>query len=198
MVYLYTTAKVTDLLRLNKLVERLKNISVQLYFPRLPTLENCTITCYTDASFRNLPNEGSQAGFIIFLESDAGHRRCPIYWQSRKIDRVVDSTLAAETLALHDGAKTSIYLAALIKDMFKDAIIKVKCITDNKSLVDALESEKMVKDRWLRLHMLGINEMIVKGEVDKVQWTDSKNQLADALTKKGICRDKLIHSISRR
>ena len=195
---IYTTAKVTDLLRLNKLVERLKNISVQLYFPRLPTLQNCTITCYTDASFRNLPNEGSQAGFIIFLESDAGHRRCPIYWQSRKIDRVVDSTLAAETLALHDGAKTSIYLAAIIKDMFKDAIIKVKCITDNKSLVDALDSEKMIKDRWLRLHMLGINDMISKGEVDKVQWIESKNQLADALTKKGICRDKLIQSISRK
>ena len=194
---IYTTAKVTDLLRLNKLVERLKNISVQLYFPRLPTLENCTITCYTDASFRNLPNEGSQAGFIIFLESDTGHRRCPIYWQSRKIDRVVDSTLAAETLALKDGAKTAIYLAAIIKDMFKYAKIKVKCITDNKSLVDALYSERMLKDKWLRLHILGISDMIEKGEVDKVQWIDSKNQLADALTKKGICRDRLIHSISR-
>ena len=82
--------------------------------------------------------------------------------------------------------------------MFKDAIVKVKCITDNKSLVDALDSEKMIKDRWLRLHMLGINDMIDKGEVDKVQWIESKNQLADALTKKGICRDKLIQSISRR
>ena len=81
--------------------------------------------------------------------------------------------------------------------MFKYAKIKVKCITDNKSLVDALYSERMLKDKWLRLHILGISDMIEKGEVDKVQWIDSKNQLADALTKKGICRDRLIHSISR-
>ena len=191
-------AKVTHLLKLNKLVERVKKVSVHLYFPRLPTLKNCILRCYTDASFRNLPNEGSQEGFIIFLESDSGHVKCPIYWKSRKIDRVVDSTLAAETLALHDGAKFSIYLAAVLKDMIKGAKIKIKCITDNKSLVDALHSAKMLKDRWLRLHIQGISSMLEKGEVDSVQWIATKDQLADALTKKGTCKDRIIHSICRR
>ena len=81
--------------------------------------------------------------------------------------------------------------------MIKDATIKVKCITDNKSLVDALYSEKMMKDRWLRLHILGLSSMLEKGEVEKVEWIESKEFLADSLTKKGTCRDKLIHSISR-
>ena len=193
----FTGAKITDLIKLNKLVERLKNTSVHLYFPRLRSLRKCTIKCFTDASFRNLPNEGSQAGFIIFLHTTDDNKRCPIYWQSRKIDRVVDSTLAAETVALHEGAKTSIYLANVIKQMMSDTIVQVICITDNKSLVDALSSTKMMKDRWLRLNILGLCSMLEKGEIDKVEWIDSKNQLADTLTKKGTCRDKLIHSISR-
>ena len=110
---------------------------------------------------------------------------------------MVDSTLAAETVALHEGAKNSIYLATMIKQVLPNIITKVICITDNKSLVDALSSTKMAKDRWLRLNILGIKSMLEKGEIDSVKWIDSKNQLADTLTKKGACRDKLIHSISR-
>ena len=178
------SAKIADLIRLNKLVERLKNTHVNLYFPRVESLKCCTIKCFTDASFRNLPQEGSQAGFIIFIENTDEEKKSPIFWQSKKINRVVDSTLAAETFALHEGAKSSIYLATMIKQLLPKITTKVVCITDNKSLVDALASTKMMKDRWLRLNILGISNMLEKGEVDNVQWVESKNQLADALTKK--------------
>ena len=194
---LFTGAKVSDLMRLNKLVERVKNISVHLYFPRLESTKKYTIKCFTDASFRNLQNEGSQAGFIIFVCETEEDKMCPIYWQSRRIDRVVDSTLAAETAALHEGAKTAVYLATVIKQLIPDIILQVTCITDNKSLVDALYSTKMMKDKWLRLNILGIDYMLKNNEINKVEWIDSKNQLADTLTKRGSCRDKLIHSISR-
>ena len=194
---LFTGAKVSDLMRLNKLVERVKNLSVHLYFPRLDSTKRYTIKCFTDASFRNLQNEGSQAGFIIFICNIEEDMRCPIYWQSRRIDRVVDSTLAAETAALHEGAKTAVYLATVIKQLIPDIVLQVKCITDNKSLVDALYSTKMMKDKWLRLNILGIAYMLKNNEINKVEWIDSKSQLADTLTKRGSCRDKLIHSISR-
>ena len=70
-------------------------------------------------------------------------------------------------------------------------------MTDNKSLVDALYSTKMMTDRWLRLNILGIKSMLEKKEIDSVKWIDTKSQLADGLTKKGTCRDNLIHAISR-
>ena len=190
-------AKISDLIKLNKLVVRLKSSHVNIYFPKFDSLKHCTIKCYTDASFRNLPQEGSQAGYIIFIENDGEKCKSPIFWKSKKISRVVDSTLAAETLALHEGAKTSIYLATVVKQLLPNTITKVICITDNKSLVDALYSTKMMTDRWLRLNILGIGSMLQKGEVDRVQWIDTKNQLADGLTKKGTCRDNLIHAISR-
>lgn len=191
------SATITDLIKLNKLVERIKSKSVNLYFPKTGTPKNCIIKCFTDASFRNLAQEGSQAGFIIFIDHEEEQKRCPIHWQSKKIDRVVDSTLAAETHALHEGAKFSIYLASLIQQLLPNIVTKVICITDNKSLVDALHSTKMMKDRWFRLSILGISGMLEKGEIDRVEWIESKNQLADTLTKRGPCRDKLIHSISR-
>ena len=190
-------AKITDLIKLNKLVVRLRSSHVNIYFPKFESLKQCTIKCFTDASFRNLPQEGSQAGYIIFIENDGENCKSPIYWKSKKISRVVDSTLAAETMALHEGAKTSIYLATVIKQLLPNIITKVICITDNKSLVDALYSTKMMTDRWLRLNILGIGSMLEKGEVNSVQWIDTKNQLADGLTKRGTCRDNLIHAISR-
>ena len=193
----FSGAKITDLIRLKKLVERLKSTSLHLYFPRLGSLRQCTIKCYTDASFRNLPNEGSQGGFIIFLQTSDDNKMCPIFWESKKIDRVVDSTLAAETKALHKGAKISIYLATILKQMMPNIIVQIKCITDNKSLVDALSATNMMNDRWLRLSLLGLCQMLERGEIHKIEWIDTKNQLADTLTKKGTCRDKLIHSLSR-
>ena len=195
---IYKTAKVSDLIRLNHLVDKIKGKSVHLYYPRLPTLNKCTIRCYSDASFGNLTRDGSQAGFIIFLESDSGHMHCPIYWQSRRIDRVVDSSLAAETYALHSGAKSAVFFKTLIRQMIKGANVTVICMSDNESLCKAINSDNQPKDKWLRLNISGIRSMIEMGDINKVKWIASKDQLADPLTKRGVCRDKLINSISRK
>ena len=194
---LYKQAKITHILKLNTLVDRLKSSSVHLYFPRLPILQNCIIKCYTDASFRSLPNEGSQAGFLILIEGDSGLKRCPIYWQSKKIDKVVDSSQAAEAYALNEGAKTAIFIAKLLKELIKVKEIPVICLTDNENLVKAIYSEKVTKNRWLRISLLEVSGLIKSNLVTKVQWVSSKNQLADPLTKKGVSRDELLNSISR-
>lgn len=45
--------------------------------------------------------------------------------RSKKIRLVVDFTLAAETLALHEWAKTSIYLATLINQLLPNITTKI-------------------------------------------------------------------------
>ena len=47
-----------DLLRLNKLVERVTRDGLRLRFSRLNSLETCIIECYIDAAFANLPGKG--------------------------------------------------------------------------------------------------------------------------------------------
>ena len=106
-------ATVGDLLKLNKVVDRVVKDSVKLHFPAMQELQSCYIECYTDAAFGNLPDIGSQGGTIIFLKDSSG-QRCPLFWQSKKLKRVVRSTLAAEASALAEGAERAIYIAKKI------------------------------------------------------------------------------------
>ncbi|KAK3886296.1 hypothetical protein Pcinc_009540 [Petrolisthes cinctipes] len=87
------------------------------------------------ASFANLVGNGSQGGFVIFLR-DVSEARCPIFWQTRKIRRVVKCTLSAEVLALLECVETAVYLTSILSELSGSGKFKMKCFVDNKSLVD--------------------------------------------------------------
>ena len=140
-------ATVGDLLRLSKIILRVTTDNLRLIFPEMQELEECVMECFSDASFANVPGCGSQGGFIIFLRDSAGSR-CPVYWQSRRIRRVVKSTLAAETLALLECVEAAVYLSNIVLNLAQLANKKIRCFVDNKSLVDTLYSLKglMIED----------------------------------------------------
>ena len=190
-------AKMQDLLHANKVVKRIKETPVVLRFNRLQSIESSTIECYSDASYANLRGGGSQGGFIIFIRDQLG-QQCSLVWQSKRVRRVVKSTLSAETLALLDGAETAVYLSHLIGEIFslKDGKLPVNCYTDSKSLVDALHSTKSVEDKSLRISIAVLMDMMNSGEVTSVQWVESGEQLADCFTKAGASSVKLIKAIS--
>ena len=189
-------AKVADLLRLNKLVERVKRESINLYFPRLECITKCTLECYTDASLQNLPNSNSQGGLLIFLQDTAG-KRCPILWKSKKLERKVKLTIAAETLALLEGAEYSVYLAHILKQLIEGMEVKIQCYTDNKSIVEALQSTKKLSSPMLNIDTLILREFLEKGEIEPIKWVKGEKQLADPLTKLGVCTEKLKNDLSR-
>ena len=179
------SATVGDLMRLNKIVERVKTDNVKLTFQKMEALDSCHLECYSDASFANLPGGGSQGGLIIFLRDSCG-ARCPIYWRTRKIPRVVKSTLSAETLALLDCAEAAVYIASILAELTPGkARVKIHCYTDNKSLLDSLHSSKRVEDRRLRLDLAVIQDMLDNEEITSVSWVATSMQLADCLTKRG-------------
>ena len=189
-------AKVEDLRRLNKLVERVKGESINLYFPRLQGIMNCSLECFTDASLHNLPNCNSQEGLLIFLQDQSG-KRCPIFWKSKKIDRKVKSTIAAETLALVDGAEKSVEIAHILRQLLEGIEVKINCYTDNKSIADAISSTKKIDNPMLNIDSQVIRDYLQKGWINQVKWIKSEMQLADPLTKVGVCTDKLKNAISR-
>ena len=191
----YFEATVEDLLRLNRLVEKLKRDNLNLFFPRLENLQNCTLECFTDASFKNLSNGNSQGGLIIFLQDTKGSR-CPIFWRSRKLGRVVKSALSAETQALVDGAEYGSYLADILKMILGKSDIKVKCYTDSKSLVDSLGSLKQMEPT-MKQDTLVLRDMLARETIESVTWVRSKEQLADVLTKRGVCSNRLMKILSR-
>lgn len=189
-------ACVGDLLRLNKVIKRVTADHVRLFFPRLD-IQNCWFECYSDASFGNLAGGASQGAHIVFL-TDNTSRKCPIAWQSRKIRRVVKSTLAAECLALLDCADTAVFLSHMFAEVacVKQQILKVKCCVDNKSLVEALYSTKSVEDHRLRIDIAVLKDMLRRGELTQVSWVSTVHQLANCMTKRGAPAGQLIAAIS--
>ena len=100
-------ATVTDLLTTNKVIRFVKNNPGFIKFPKLD-IDHLSVCAYTDASWNNLPNGGSQGGQIIFIK-DPNNVVSPIIWNSNKIRRVARSTLTAESLALLDGCDSAFY-----------------------------------------------------------------------------------------
>ena len=138
-----------------------------------------------DAAFVNHEDRGSQGGYLIFLV-DENSKFNLISWQSKRIKRVIRSSLAAETLALSDSVDHAIYQSALLKELypkFKTNDIPIEIVTDNKSLRDAIHSKKFVTEKWLPIDIGALKELINHNKVINILWIKSGNQLADCLTK---------------
>ena len=96
-------ATVSTLLDANKLLHEAKKHKVTVLVKSIP-VDKVRFIAFSDASFASARNPDSRAGSIVL----ATHERilddtCPVSpmaWGSKKIQRVVTSTLAAETMAL--------------------------------------------------------------------------------------------------
>lgn len=65
---------------------------------------------FSDASMGNLPDDGAQSGQLIMLMGD-DEKFSPISWQSKRIRRVVRSTLA-----LADGIDNGMLICTLFRN----------------------------------------------------------------------------------
>jgi hypothetical protein len=146
---------------------------------------------YTDASHANLSDGvSSTSGIVVFLADSYGHM-CPVSWRANKIRRVVKSTLAAETLALQEGIEEAIYLQKLLSELCPRMRIPIDVYVDNRSLVDALQSTKLVCDRRLRID-IGALKQALEQDVRSVNWITGEQQLANCMTKRGASGAQLM------
>ena len=157
------------------------------------------LVSFSDASLANLKNGGSQGGGIIFIVGENG-KYAPLSWNSKKIKRMVKSTIAAETLALLEGSENCFWLGSIIKDMldadYSPLVFPIRALTDNQSLCDAVHSTKTIEDKRLKIDIGILREMLHKQEISSIEWIDSDKQLADPLTKGGASSNKLIEALN--
>ena len=187
-------ATVELMMKTNKVIKKAKYNTVFLYYPILD-LNNLVVRCYTDASFGNLPDGGSQGGAYIELVS--GQNCAPIEWQSKRLTRTAKSTLAAETIAMVDGTDAAIVTSKLLAEIIHNEkkSIPVEVITDNLSLFEAAHSTTSTTDRRLRIEMSIIRENMSRNQM-KLKWVRTDHQLADCLTKKGSDPRKLVAHVT--
>ena len=188
-------ATINDLLLANKNIRKMKSERVSLKFPNLGNIEECSILCFSDAAFANLKNSSSQGGFIIFLINKHS-KYAPVSWKSRKLQRVVKSTLAAETLALEEALEECYIIRSILLEIYQNdadsGVFPIHCYSDNKSLIDSIHSTKTLKEKRLKVDVCIIREMLEKKEIESIKWCPSENQLADCLTKASASSTKLL------
>ena len=183
--------------RANKVVRKLKHEHHSILYPKLGSAKDFEIYVYADASYANLPDQVSSAGgHLIVLKCKDNFKCSVIDWSSSKLKRVVDNTLASETISMKLAVESAIYIGHLLNefcnDVFQNNPIPVFSFTDNRSLEEAARSTKQVAGKRLRIDLAEIKRMLDTGELNDMNWCESKEQLADGLTKKGVMMKNLL------
>ena len=169
----------------NKTIRKIQQQEVNLNFPSAIDFQTCKVVSFCDASHANLPNAGSQGGFVSFIVDQNG-LYCPITWQSRKLRRVVKSTIAAECLAAVEACEMSTYLAFVLKEILRPTrCIETVVYCDNKNLVNAVHSTTNLEDKRLLIDMSILRDMLLQRELSGFLWVSTDYQLANPLTKLG-------------
>ena len=125
-------------------------------------------------------------------------RKCSLLnWQSKRIKRVVRSTLATETLALSDAVDDGIYISEIVSELLFNGTksLPIEMYTNSKSLFDAIKSKKNVLDKRLRIGIAMLREMFERKIITNVH--NISNQLANALTKKGATTKELLDLLQK-
>ena len=155
------------------------------------SLQRRHVSCYTDATHASLSSGASQGAYIILTYGENG-KIAPISWQSKKLCRVTKSPLASETLALSEGADAGFLVASVVQEIHAlPKMPPILCYTDNHSLMETLHTTKILQDMRLRVDIARLREMIKEKEVN-VEWIERRQQIADALTKRGASAVGLI------
>jgi len=187
-------AKVADIKEINKLIKHVRETPSSVLFPALD-IASAHVIVYTDSSFNNLDDGGSQGGLVVLLR-DKHNCTCPISWRSNRVRRVARSTLAAEALAFADGIDTASFVSHLAVELQMTKPNTMIGVTDSRSLYDAANTSTLITDRRLRVEISAIRELKERGELTLV-WTPSDKQLAEVLTKKGASSHKLLESFKQ-
>ena len=198
-----TNPSYSHIIRLNKVIDTVLKNQLQMYFPSLDDTGKWDIICYSDASTHvknaylpcGFKDDRSQGAHIIFLRDKQG-KCCPIDWKSNRMEIIGKGAWIAELQALVEATANAIYIGNILRTLMGNRIGSVKCFTDSNSLVEHLSSTHQMKNRFHRRDMAILRQRVEKGFCT-IEWVAGTNQIADAMTKRGVCTEKLKASISR-
>ena len=190
---------VQDLLRLNKVIRIAKVIESKIKVRSIP-VEHLRFMGVHDAAHANLEAGASQQGHLI-LAMPASITNCSVpvsvlSCQSKKIKRVVRSSLAAEASSMSTCQEHLDWICTMWEQMTRsefvfenyERFLKARpsiLVTDCKSLYDATHKEGAAPastDERLAIELAITKAKAVSGETD-LRWIDARYQIADCLTK---------------
>lgn len=199
-----TCATIHDLLEANRILGEAKKYSnMKITIHSIPE-EDIRMMPYSDASFATRSKQQSQKGGLFLaahknILNQQSATASPLVWYSKKIERVVASTLAAETYALSAVVDLIDWLRLAWEWIRNPAIPWQKpeevwslappslAVIDCKSLYDVINKNTTPQ---CQEHRTLIEALVIKHHVKcgiQTHWVHSAAQLADALTKSMDC-----------
>ena len=190
---------VQDVLRLNKVIRTVKVLETKIKVRSIP-VEHLRCMGVHDAAHANLEAGASQQGHLILaVHASITDCRVPVSvlsWQSKKIKRVVRSSLAAEASSMSTCQEHLDWMRTMWEQMTRsefvlenyEQFLKARpsiLVTDCKSLYDAIHKEGAAPastDKRLAIELAIIKAKAVSGETD-LRWIDARYNIADCLTK---------------
>ena len=158
----------------------------KLVFSKIPNFaKGIKLLTYSDASFGNLANNGSQCGYLVFLADAEEQIKNLISWKSIRLERVCSSTLAAESLALFKAVDHTLLIQSILKQLIGavNTDVKIHCYVDNKGLLELINKTKDPTEKKLITTMASLRESVERKEIE-VSYIPTKEMPADVLTKK--------------
>ena len=192
-------ACIEDLLEANRVLLEAKTHSVTIMIVPIPE-EQVAFCGFSDASFETKKGVASRQGPVIFTTNGNMAKNqlsviCPMAWTSRKIPRVIRSTLSDEASALSSTLDRVSWLRVMwawLKDPSTDWTNPSEILqhsplatiaTDCKSVYDlsTKKSTPSCEEFRTTLECLLIRERLA--ENFRLRWVNSQAMLADCLTK---------------
>ena len=187
-----------DLMKAVKVLQKVKRKTTKITVPDMGEIKDCVIVAYSDAATKKIDNAFSVAGHVIFLVNKKTNSATPITWSSKKIERVVNSSLAAETLAVVKIIGAIFFIKEILKQMYGKECGDIPCLTltDSKDLYEAVHNVKNTNDKRLLGDILQIKQaMAVDGIIEELRHVPSHEMLADSLTKEGVNGEELLNCV---
>ena len=185
----------------NKPLREMKERRVCLRFPSNVAIEDWRIVCISDSGWGTRSSGESQGGYILCLahKSILERKRAPCWiidWASKKLRRMVRSSVAAETLAGQNGLDAIESLQALLSELlhgkspkeFRESKPSVPSalVIDSKGFYDAVTrsccSQSISVERRLTIDYAIARETMTNQWI-LAYWVNNLRMAADALTK---------------
>ena len=178
-----------------KIIKKVKCDGTQMRFRNLGEISDWTLQGYGDAGFKSLPDKTSSCGGQVVLVCNKKRGlACVLDWKSKKLQRVVASSTAAEALAANSALDMLVYVRSVLAELLGDCRknIPLELYTDSANLHDAVMSSSLVENPRLRCDVAMLKESLKSRELSKFAHVKGKQMIADVLTKKGAAGFKLL------
>ena len=185
----------------NKAIREMKQRKVCLRFPSGIDSKDWRLMCISDAGWGTRANGESQGGFILCITTPTIFERrrtvCWIIdWQSKKLRRVVRSSVAAETLAGQNGLDSIEAFQAMLAEVldgltprqFREIVPTnpAALVIDSKGFFDAITrsccSQAVSVEKRLQIDYAIAKETTVNQNII-VFWVNNLRMSSDCLTK---------------